>query len=176
MKRFIISDLHFGHANVIKYCNRPFIDAEDMDKKLIENWNSVVSKDDIVYVLGDFTLSRRMDVIKHYVQALNGFKVLVMGNHDTRKPKDYIEAGFTQATRKPIMIEPGVIFMHEPFADDRFIADNYIYFFGHVHDKKCMMDNHSNCFCVCADRINFYPVDFDSLLKNIKKIIQKDKK
>ena len=168
MKRFIISDLHFGHENVIKYCNRPFIDAEDMDNKLIENWNSVVSKNDIVYVLGDFTLSRRMDVIKHYVQALNGFKVLVMGNHDTRKPKDYIEAGFTQATRKPIMIESGVIFMHEPFADDRFIADNYIYFFGHVHDNPAYRDFSSNSFCVCVERCNYEPVKWNEMMNKMK--------
>lgn len=169
MKRWIISDLHFGHVNVIKYSNRPFSDVDEMNKELIKKWNNVVSKDDLVYVLGDFTLFHRLDKIKEYTQALNGRKILIMGNHDTRKPKDYIEAGFIQATKKPIMVEPGVILMHEPFSDDKLIAKNYIYFFGHVHTKTCFMDNLPNCKCVCAERLDYKPINFDQALIELKK-------
>ena len=168
MKRWIISDLHFGHVNVIKYSNRPFSDVAEMNKELIKKWNNVVGKDDLIYVLGDFTLFHRLDKIKEYTQALNGRKILIMGNHDTRKPKDYIEAGFIQATKKPIMVEPGVILMHEPFADDKLIAKNYIYFFGHVHTKTCFMDNLPNCKCVCAERLDYKPLNFDQALIELK--------
>lgn len=168
MKRWIISDLHFGHVNVIKYSNRPFNDVDEMNKELIKKWNNVVGKDDLVYVLGDFTLFHRLDKIKEYTQALNGRKILIMGNHDTRKPKDYIEAGFIQATKKPIMVEPGVILMHEPFSDDKLIAKNYIYFFGHVHTKTCFMDNLPNCKCVCAERLDYKPINFDQALIELK--------
>ena len=168
MKRWIISDLHFGHVNVIKYSNRPFNDVDEMNKELIKKWNNVVGKDDLVYVLGDFTLFHRLDKIKEYTQALNGRKILIMGNHDTRKPKDYIEAGFIQATKKPIMVEPGVILMHEPFSDDKLIAKNYIYFFGHVHTKTCFMYNLPNCKCVCAERLDYKPINFDQALIELK--------
>ena len=168
MKRWIISDLHFGHINVIKYSNRPFSDVDEMNKELIKKWNNIVGKDDLVYVLGDFTLFHRLDKIKEYTQALNGRKILIMGNHDTRKPKDYIEAGFIQAIRKPIMVEPGVILMHEPFYDDKLIAKNYIYFFGHVHTKTCCMDNLPNCKCVCAERLDYKPINFDQALIELK--------
>lgn len=168
MKRWIISDLHFGHLNVISYCNRPFLDLAQMNETLTRNWNSVVNNEDLVYVLGDFTLFHSLAKIKEYVEKLNGRKILIMGNHDTRKPKDYIEAGFIQATRKPMMVEPGVILMHEPFTDPKFIAPNYIYFFGHVHDKKCLMDDYKNCFCVCCDRTDFTPIDFDKKLKALR--------
>ena len=56
---FYIADTHFGHANIIKHCNRPFESAEEMDAKMIRNWNSVVGVDDVVFVVGadllDFT-------------------------------------------------------------------------------------------------------------------------
>lgn len=169
MKRFLIADTHFGHENIIEYESRPFANAEEMDKRLIEYWNSTVGKDDLVYVLGDFTLSRRKEIIKNLVSLLNGRMILVMGNHDTRKPKDYIECGFEVAIRKPIMVEPGVILMHEPFNDVELIAPNYIYFFGHVHAKKTLMDEYDNCMCVSVERINYRPIDLDEYIRKLRK-------
>lgn len=51
---YYIGDLHFGHENVIKFDRRPFSSVEEMDKTLIERWNRKVSKEDVVYVVGDF--------------------------------------------------------------------------------------------------------------------------
>ena len=53
-KTFFVSDTHFNHTNIIKYCNRPFNNADEMDAALIKNWNTKVPKDGIVYHLGDF--------------------------------------------------------------------------------------------------------------------------
>lgn len=167
MRRWVIADLHFGHTNVIAYCNRPFSDADEMDKSLINKWNNVVSKDDIVYILGDFTLSRKKDYIESIVSKLNGYKVLVMGNHDNLKPKQYIELGFTTAMRRPIMIDPGVLLMHEP-PEESIIVPEYKFIFGHVHNKPCFADDYSNCYCVSADRIDFTPIDLDKLIKSLK--------
>lgn len=169
MKRFIIADTHFGHENIIRYENRPFKNASEMDEQLIELWNSVVDKDDLVYMLGDFTLSRKINVIKNLVNQLNGRKILIMGNHDTRKPKDYVDCGFIVATRKPLMVEPGVILMHEPFEDPSLIAPNYTYFFGHVHANHSLMDDYSNCICVSVERINYKPIDFDECLRELRR-------
>lgn len=173
MKRFIIADTHFGHDNIIKYENRPFKNAQEMDKRIIELWNSTVGKEDLVYVLGDFTLSRRKEIIKSLVDQLNGGKVLIMGNHDTRKPKDYVECGFKVATRKPIMVEPGIILMHEPFVDPSLIAPNYIYFFGHVHLNKSLMDDYPNCMCVSIERIGYKPINLDECIKNIRSLLKR---
>lgn len=169
MKRFIIADLHFGHKNIIEYESRPFSNVEEMDKRLIGLWNSVVCKNDLVYVLGDFTLSRKMNIIKELVNSLNGRKILIMGNHDTRKPKEYIDAGFEVATKKPMMVEPGVILMHEPFVDLSLVAPNYIYFFGHVHANKTLMDEYDNCMCVSVERINYQPIDLDECIRKVRK-------
>lgn len=50
---YFTSDLHLGHANVIRHCNRPFSSAEELDEVLIQNWNSRVTNNDTVYILGD---------------------------------------------------------------------------------------------------------------------------
>ena len=171
MKRYIISDLHFDHFNIIKYESRPYRDEKEMNNILIHNWNSIVQHDDLVYVLGDFTLSRRKEVITNFLNRLNGRKVLIMGNHDTRKPKDYIECGFEVAIRKPIMVEPGVMLMHEPFDDPKLISDNYIYFFGHVHANHTLMDDYPNCMCVSVERIDYKPIDLDECIRKLRKTV-----
>ena len=169
MKRFVIADLHFGHEKIIRYENRPFTDLKEMNDRLAKLWNLTVEKDDLVYVLGDFTLSRRISVIKKLVNSLNGRKILIMGNHDTRKPKDYVACGFEVATRRPMMVEPGVILMHEPLMDVSLIAPNYIYFFGHVHSNKTLMDEYHNCMCMSVERIGYKPINLDECIRKLRK-------
>lgn len=77
------ADTHFGHANVIKYCNRPFASADQMDAHMIAAWNAVVARNDIVYHLGDFAISRDPRTVRRIFQQLNGSKFLVLGNHDS---------------------------------------------------------------------------------------------
>ena len=76
-----ISDLHFGHRNVINFDNRPFLDVDEMDYALIELWNSRVQPDDHVYVIGDFCY-RSGRTPDWYLKKLRGHKHLIIGNHD----------------------------------------------------------------------------------------------
>lgn len=55
---YFTADTHFGHKNVIRFCDRPFASAEEMDEVMIKNWNSRVRGKDIVYILGDMFFGR----------------------------------------------------------------------------------------------------------------------
>lgn len=82
---WFISDCHFCHANVIKYDNRPFIDVEQMNEKLILNWNSVVGEKDTVFYLGDLSFDRNGGETERIVNELNGKIHYILGNHDDEK-------------------------------------------------------------------------------------------
>lgn len=76
---FVTADTHFGHTNIIKYCDRPFESVEQMDQLLIDNWNKLIEPEDVVYHLGDFTLGD-IETAANYFNQLNG-NILVLGNH-----------------------------------------------------------------------------------------------
>jgi calcineurin-like phosphoesterase family protein len=81
MTVFFTSDTHFGHANIIRFCGRPFKDTDHMDEQIIERWNSVVGPDDTVFHLGDVALGQ-IAVSLPKVGRLNGEKILIVGNHE----------------------------------------------------------------------------------------------
>jgi len=77
---WLSSDAHFGHANIIKYCKRPFAHVTEMNEAMVALWNETVSEGDLVIYLGDFSLSFK--AVEQYALRLNGEKFLVPGNHD----------------------------------------------------------------------------------------------
>lgn len=79
---YFISDTHFFHQNIIKYCDRPFPSVEEMNEQLIKNWNQVVTEEDEVYFLGDFAMRGSTIEVKKILQQLKGRKYLIRGNHD----------------------------------------------------------------------------------------------
>lgn len=66
---FFTSDTHFNHANIIRFCNRPFKDVSHMNEAIISNWNRVVGPEDIVFHLGDFCLGGSAGMDKCTEQA-----------------------------------------------------------------------------------------------------------
>ncbi|GAF90840.1 unnamed protein product [marine sediment metagenome] len=84
-KVMFTADTHFGHDNIIKFCDRPYRDANHMDTELVANWNEVVDPDQVVFHLGDFSFKGKRN-IPNLLNRLNGEVVLIQGNHD--RPKD----------------------------------------------------------------------------------------
>lgn len=87
-KLWFTSDTHFGHSNVIKYSNRPFKTAQEMDESMIKSWNNSVSADDDIVILGDFSFHDKHKT-EEILKQLNGIKHFVWGNHDKVIEKNY---------------------------------------------------------------------------------------
>ncbi|MEI8330923.1 MAG: hypothetical protein WCF90_04620, partial [Methanomicrobiales archaeon] len=83
-KIFLISDLHLGHANIIRYCSRPFLfsDVGDMDRVLIDNWNSIIGSKDKCYFVGDLRYGNHARSTGEYRAQLAGNITFIQGNHD----------------------------------------------------------------------------------------------
>lgn len=86
-EKWFISDTHFFHENIIKYCGRPFKDAQFMNEFIIDKWNRTVMPGDKVYHLGDVACGYGGDdkILGDLLSRLNGKKRLVLGNHDNAK-------------------------------------------------------------------------------------------
>lgn len=90
MKKFITSDLHFYHKNIIKFCPETrghFDDHDQMTVWMAEQWNSQVSSEDLTYILGDVSWANATKTAE-LLNTLNGKKILIVGNHDYRLVKD----------------------------------------------------------------------------------------
>lgn len=84
MRTWFTADQHFGHKNIIAYCNRPFKDVEEMDEELVRRWNEAVADEDQVIVLGDVAMNPNR--IKDFYPRMKGIKYLIPGNHDHVHP------------------------------------------------------------------------------------------
>lgn len=154
MKYFLIADTHFGHSNIIKYCNRPYSDVDEMNEDLVRRWNSVVGKRDVVYVLGDFAFGR--EAIQKYASLLNGTKYLVKGNHDSYTNQFYRDCGFREVYDKPILLD-FLIFSHHPLQLSE--TTPYFNYYGHVHNDEKYQDT-ATSKCISVERINYTPYMF----------------
>jgi calcineurin-like phosphoesterase family protein len=169
---FFIGDTHFFHKNIIKYENRPFQDTIEMNEVLIKNWNKTVRNSDRVFMLGDFALTNRAG-LNEVGRQLNGYKILVKGNHDQYNNDAYYDAGFNEVVKYPIIIDSFWILSHEPL----YINENmpYANIFGHVHSNPAYMDYTSQTFCVSVERkhMNYKPISFDKI-KELMGVAEKD--
>jgi calcineurin-like phosphoesterase family protein len=187
---YFTSDLHFWHANVIKYCNRPFASIDEMNEKLIKNWNETVKPEDTVYCLGDLSLAVRP--VEVYTKRLNGTKYLVPGNHDfchsyhkkgrslenrEKWIKQYEEWGWKILPEQTTLDIPGVATVnlcHHPYVligpgDDKYERwrpkdDGRWLICGHVHEKWKVVDRMIN---VGVDQWDFKPVSIEEVSKII---------
>ena len=152
MKYYLIADPHFGHENIIRYCNRPFNNIDEMNNKIIRNWNNTVGKNDVVFVLGDFVFGR--ELAREITPKLHGRKILIKGNHDRYPNRFYRDCGFEEVSTYPILFN-FCLLSHEPLQLSE--TTPYFNFYGHVHNDEKYVDNLTSK-CVSVERINYTPI------------------
>jgi len=169
---FFTSDTHFGHANVIRYCNRPFSSVAEMDEALINNWNSVVAKNDLVYHLGDFAFYPT-EKIKEVISRLNGTILFVPGNHDKNLIKAISQFSFggkalllDRLHSETVTIEDERIpFVLCHYAMRVWDKSHYgaIHLYGHSHGTL-FDDPNSRSMDVGVDTNNMFPYSLQDVL------------
>lgn len=137
------SDWHIGHKNVIGFCDRPFPTLTEMHEALVSNWNERVKPNDIGYFLGDMSFSG-VGLTEKYIRQLNGFKVLVRGNHDTGSAGRFINMGFDLVVPNYCIVivkEEAMYASHYPFNCTRYPErcpedKGQWILHGHTHSKQ----------------------------------------
>lgn len=162
---YFISDTHFGHVNIIKYCKRPFSSVDEMDRHMIETWNSVVKPRDVVYHLGDFAFHKKKSQIRDLVSTLNGTIILIQGNHDHYDTRMVIQPNFPMAELTDPDTGLPVVLCHYPLRSWNRDRHGSIHLFGHVHGA---MTGEGNSLDVGVDAIGYRP----RTLKELKEILK----
>lgn len=167
---WLTSDTHFNHANVVRYCGRPFGDVREMNEALIARWNERVSRDDTVFHLGDFAMGSP-DGWPAIASRLNGRKMLVLGNHDRHRGK-MLSVGFDEVLGKNVVVSidglqvwlnhypphgEGAVGLRRPPAP----AEYDLALCGHVHQLWKVRDGVIN---VGVDVWNFTPTSIREIL------------
>ena len=164
MSAFVTADLHLGHAKSITFVDpegqriRPFDSLDELHDALITRWNSTVNAKDTVYVLGDVAIARQALKL---LSEFNGRKILIKGNHDIFRLKDYLPY-FDDI--RGAMVRDNLVFTHIPIHSDSF-ENRYIgNVHGHLHCHT-VKDSSGNCdlryYSACVERNNFTPVSLD---------------
>lgn len=166
-KTWFTADTHFDHANIIKYCGRPFKSVQIMNDTLVRNWNSRVKENDIVIFLGDFAFKGESP--DKWLSLLNGHITFVRGNHDKNNSLNtrIISLIINLANRYWFCI-------HNP---EKFNQDFKYNLVGHVHEKwRIKKKKKSYLVNTGVDVWNFHPVDINEILKALEEFKRDEKK
>lgn len=197
-KVFLISDTHFYHGNIIKYCHRPYKDVEQMNIDIIHKWNSVIGKNDVVWHLGDFAFFSKKDHerVERIISKLNGTINLLLGNHDRHVCTDlkfWYDLGFGKVIDKPFVFMDKYILSHEPLITKNKIdvrGSPFKNIFGHTHNSNAdfyalppegqkqwnsnnpewrpVPDITKSWFNVSIEVIDYKPIAFEEIVQKMK--------
>ena len=181
---FFTSDTHFNHANIIRFCNRPFRNVEEMNETIVANWNEVVGMDDTVFHLGDFCLGGAAEWTR-FLDRLNGKIYLILGNHDLKNIRQGFLGRFEHVTMQ-MRIEIGkrkIYLCHYPFLCFEGGYKDVWQLFGHVHTRKSntgidagrLQYLYPTQYDVGVDNNGFRPVSYEQVRTKIQKQMEQSK-
>jgi len=163
MARYIISDLHLDHANIIEYCDRPFEDAQEMNETLVENWNNTVDTDDTVFYLGDLAMWGP-DAAENWAEELNGNILFIRGNHDDLRTEELSFPVCDSCVFTHGKYRFGCV--HWPEESENPGGDWLLYAHHHNNDLEeyPFIDPMKNRVNVSAEVIGYTPLSLDALV------------
>lgn len=171
MNIYYISDIHFSHKEIIDFCNRPYENIQDMNEDIIRRWNSVVTPNDVVRIVGDIAMPKTKEDIQNVIQLvkrLNGNKTLIIGNHDYKliKNKDFVKL-FSSVENYMVTKDNGrkVVLFHYPTEEWEGFFKGYIHVHGHLHDKDESIRVIKNRYNASADILDLTPRTLDELIE-----------
>lgn len=175
---YYTSDLHIGHANALRFDNRPFADLDEEERAIIANWNSRVRDGDDVYILGDVFFKYKNDMTK-FLSQLHGRLHLVVGNHDQKLLADETAmARFVSVEKLEAVNDNGrlVVLCHFPIAEWYKKPHGAYHVYGHIHRK---VDETTRFMLSCERAFNagcmingYYPCTLEELEENKKAFIR----
>lgn len=169
MPRYLISDLHLGHENIIEHCDRPFDTVEEMNQVLIDNWNRTVTNDDVVFFLGDLGQFADDEQLRYWLDKLNGRIVFIEGNHDS--PDRYVSGVHTHQYYILTQGEHEFCCTHRPENAPRF-WDGWI-IHGHHHNnhptKYPFVNPEEHRVNVSVELINYRPIRVEQVINYVQK-------
>lgn len=160
---YFTSDTHFNHNHIRLYCKRPFSSCEEMDGRIIYNWNKVVQPGDTIYHLGDFAFGGH-EIVKQYRYRLNGKIHLILGNHDYNNRIKNI-AGIFSSVNDLLEIKYNhqrIILCHYAMRTWSSSHSNSIQLYGHSHGNIPGIGKQMD---VGVDCWNFTPISIDKVLE-----------
>jgi calcineurin-like phosphoesterase family protein len=153
------SDQHFNHANVIEFCKRPFDNVDQMNRVMIEKWNSRIRSIDTTFVVGDFKFGSGA-TFHDLNNALNGNKVFVQGNHDKNNG---VNTGIKTVHLHTFGMD--ILLTHRVVDAYKIIEGYDLALVGHCHTEWKFRKNVVN---VGVDVWDFFPIHMKQILKAYK--------
>ncbi len=170
--KYVISDTHFGHKGSLSWPNghaRDFKDINEMNQTIVDNWNSVVNDDDIVYMLGDFSYKTSSSTIKHLFKSLKGKIILIKGNHDGQTLKVNQQVHRFESVHDILDLEykdKYFVLCHYPIESWRLKNKGSIHLHGHTH--KTTPNITGNIKNVSCEVVNYTPISLDCIIKEFE--------
>ena len=162
-KTFVTSDTYFGRETFLEKGKRNFKSIEEMDKVLIDNWNSKVSKYDTVYHLGNFAWDPFS--ANYALQNLNGKIKFITGNKDKALIESASMHEKVQILHDQIveLQDYDIVLCHYPLEWWNGKETGTIHLHGHNHELFPIDLSKALRISVCIDYWNLYPINIKTI-------------
>ena len=168
---WLISDTHFDHTNIIRYCNRPFVSTEEMNECILHNWHLTVLPDDVVYFLGDMAFGRGSRNPRWWATQLSGRIVWIKGSHDHGIRPSSVVDGIKRVVLSEQITCDGVVFMlvHDTF-DAIVTGWREWVIHGHNHNNRPHIDDRFGHreVNVSVEVIDYRPISLARIVEEVR--------